>query len=131
MKISVDDFNDELRPEYKISELKNRVRGKYVGKIEKDASLYHGVGEYRASTNKDLSILYEKIAIEIKTASRQKNKIGEFYHQVIINARALENINALEFCYAIGVPKGYAIEFRKAIKIAKTFEAKGEPITAK
>ena len=29
------DLNDELRPEYTEADLKNRVRGKYVGRVER------------------------------------------------------------------------------------------------
>jgi hypothetical protein len=72
--------------------------------------------------------MYDEIAREIREAAQERNKIGMFHYQVLINAKQLEDVNPTDFCRAVGVPDSYTVEFQKMLRVAKTIEAHGKKI---
>lgn len=74
--------------------------------------------------------MYDEIAREIREAALERNKMGMFHYQVLINAKLLEDVNPIDFCRAVGVPDSYTVEFQKMLRVAKTIEEHGKSITA-
>lgn len=68
--------------------------------------------------------MIEEIRLAILNAG-QGNKIAVFHMQVLLNARALLNYDAVEFCRAVNVPDSYSTEFRKMIKLANVMRNSG------
>ena len=63
--------------------------------------------------------MLNEINEKIREASSTKDKSAMFHYQVLSNAKKLSGIEAVEFCVAVGVPKSYAIEFKKMLKLAR------------
>ncbi|GEM_PF-6470734 len=55
--------------------------------------------------------MYDEIARKIREAARERNKMGMFHFQVLINAKQLEDVNPTDFCRAVGVPDSFTVEF--------------------
>jgi len=72
--------------------------------------------------------MYEEIAREIRIAAQERNKIGMFHYQVLINAERLKDANPVDFCRAVGVPDSYYVEFHKMMRVAKTMGEQGKKI---
>lgn len=66
--------------------------------------------------------MIEEIRRRVHQAALDSQKIAMFHYQVLINAEALRDMDAIEFCAAIGVPETYATEFRKMLSLSLVLE---------
>lgn len=67
----------------------------------------------------------DEIARKVREAEKTKNKIAMFHYQILIHAKELEGVDAIEFCKEIGVNESYATEFRKMLSLAKLMRDEG------
>lgn len=72
--------------------------------------------------------MIEKIRQQIHEAEIDGHKIAMFHYQVLIHARELINVDAVEFCNAVGVPKSYSTEFRKMLSLARIIQERGSQL---
>ena len=69
--------------------------------------------------------MFEQIRRQIQEAARNGNKIAMFHYQVLSHARELTNVDANEFCSAVGVPVSYATEYRKMLSLSRIIQEQG------
>lgn len=65
------------------------------------------------------------IAKLVKEADAQGKKMAMFQYQVLVHADELKGVDATQFCKDIKVPKSYALEFKKMIRLAELMEDDG------
>ena len=54
--------------------------------------------------------------------SQKHGKKPEVHYQVLKNAKFLTNVSSEEFCEKLGLSKGYNIEFKNMMRLAKRME---------
>lgn len=66
--------------------------------------------------------LLKKMREAIAIASQKNGKKTEVHYQVLKNAKFLTNVSSEEFCEKLGLSKGYNIEFKNMMRLAKRME---------
>jgi hypothetical protein len=74
-KDKVEQLDDEMRPEYDLSQLKGRVRGKYVERYRAGTNLVLLDGDVQAAFP-DAESVNEALRLLMKVASQQVQKQG-------------------------------------------------------
>lgn len=75
--------------------------------------------------------LVDEIRVAVQQASGSNQKIAMFHFQVLKNAKALEGLNAEQFCRELSVPSTYQTEFRKMLSLARLMEAQDAQLTSR
>jgi hypothetical protein len=57
--------------------------------------------------------------------SPRNGYVVELHAQILKYANRLQNMNGLEFCTALEIPKSYGTEFSKMMKLAQRLEETG------
>ncbi|HGO5854087.1 TPA: hypothetical protein ACK3JH_000954 [Mannheimia haemolytica] len=63
--------------------------------------------------------LIDRIKTAILKAERNKNKMVEIHYQILVNAEELNKLSGEDFCKVFNLSKGYQIEFKNMMKLAK------------
>ena len=69
--------------------------------------------------SKDLLIEIKKAILE---AEKKHNKKVEVHYQILKNAKELSKLSGEDFCKELSLYKGYQIEFKNMLKLAKRIE---------
>lgn len=72
--------------------------------------------------------MIEEIRQRIHEAEIDGHKTAMFHYQVLVHARELINVDAVEFCNAVGVPESYSTEFRKMLSLARIIQEQGSQL---
>ena len=72
----------------------------------------------------ELSVI-EEIRQAVHSAALAKQKMAMFHFQVLKNASALENVDAVSFCREIDVPITYKTELTKMLCLARIMRQEG------
>lgn len=70
--------------------------------------------------SKDLLIEIKKAILE---AEKNHNKKVEVHYQILKNAKELSKLSSEDFCKIFNLSKGYQIEFKNMIRLAKRMES--------
>ncbi len=66
--------------------------------------------------------LINKIKTAIFEAEKEHNKMVEIHYQILKNAKELSKLSSEDFCKMFNLSKGYQIEFKNMLKLAKRIE---------
>lgn len=66
--------------------------------------------------------LIEEIKKSILEAEKKHNKKTEIHYQILKNAKELSKLSSEEFCQVLNLSKGYQIEFKNMLKLAKRID---------
>jgi hypothetical protein len=66
--------------------------------------------------------LFREMKEAIDIASQKHSKKTEVHYQILKNAQKLEGISSEDFCKRLGLSKGYNIEFKNMMRLAKRIE---------
>ncbi|GAB1458089.1 hypothetical protein MASR2M48_33970 [Spirochaetota bacterium] len=75
--------------------------------------------------------IIQDIQGSIKSAINEKKKIAMFHWQVLKNADYLGTYDPEKFCTDIDVPKSYAVEFQKMLRLSKIINEQGYLLSPK
>jgi len=70
-------------------------------------------------------MVIDEIAIKVRNAALNGQKIAMFHFQVLVNAEELKRIDPTVFCKKLGVPESFATEFRKMLSLARLMKEQG------
>jgi len=69
--------------------------------------------------------MIEEIAREIHNATAHRRKAATIHFQVLKNADELRQMDAKQFCRAVGIEESWAIEFKKMLALADLMHNEG------